>query len=73
MYVDDFIGWDVADNDNDPHVTVSMGLTHGTHCAGILGAVTNNGNGIASIGYNLKIMVLKKVIGYVCICQWYRS
>lgn len=58
-YVDDVYGWDMADNDSDPHVKPADNLQHGTHCGGILGARTNNSAGIASIGYNLKIMPIK--------------
>lgn len=58
-YIDDVYGWDVADNDADPHVKPSDNLKHGTHCAGIVGARTHNSNGIASIGYNLSILPIK--------------
>ncbi len=58
-FVDDFFGWDVADNDNIPHVTPANNLTHGTHCAGTIGARTDNGTGISGIGFNVKIMPVK--------------
>jgi gliding motility-associated-like protein len=58
-YVDDWFGWDMADNDNDPSVSLANNLVHGTHCAGIIGARTNNNIGIAGIGYHLKIMPIK--------------
>ena len=32
---------------------------HGTHCAGIAGAVTNNGIGIAGVGWNCKIIPVR--------------
>lgn len=52
-------GYDVADNDTDP-IPPNTNLSHGTHVAGIVGAVTNNGIGIASVGYNkVKIMGVK--------------
>lgn len=51
-------GYDVADNDNDPMPNESA-MTHGTHVAGISGAATNNGIGVASIGFNVKIMPIK--------------
>lgn len=51
-------GYDVADNDNDP-MPNEPGMTHGTHVAGIAGAATNNGVGIASIGFNVRIMPVK--------------
>jgi subtilisin family serine protease len=63
-YVDDIHGWDfggLGNNgqptpDNDPMEDRS---DHGTHVAGIASAVTNNGIGIASIGYKCKIMPVK--------------
>jgi len=35
---------------------------HGTHCAGIISAVTNNNEGIAGISWNCKIMPIKTYI-----------
>lgn len=50
-------GRDISDNDND--TTPSPGSEHGTHCAGIAGAATNNGVGIAGIGAQVRIMPIK--------------
>lgn len=66
-FVDDIHGWDVANNDNDPEPPAShwmyqfsdMIFTHGTHCAGIAGATTDNGIGIASIGNGISIIPVK--------------
>lgn len=58
-YIDDFFGWDAADNDNDPHVSAVSGLSHGTHCGGIAAALSDNNNGIASVGFNVRIMPVK--------------
>jgi subtilisin family serine protease len=41
-YVDDVRGWDFANDDNDPFDD----LGHGTHVAGTIGAVGDNGRGI---------------------------
>lgn len=41
-----------AGNPNDDH-------GHGTHCAGVIGAVGNNNIGIAGVCWNVKIMPLK--------------
>ncbi|HEY5667225.1 MAG TPA: S8 family peptidase [Gammaproteobacteria bacterium] len=55
-YVDDINGWDFFSNDNDP----SDESGHGTHTAGTIGALTNNGIGIAGVcGDNCKIMPLR--------------
>ncbi len=49
---------DVADGDNNTNPP-SVYFPHGTHVAGIAGAATNNGTGVASIGYNVSIMPIK--------------
>ncbi|RFS14858.1 S8 family serine peptidase [Emticicia sp. C21] len=52
-------GRDVSDNDNDPSPPDTT-FFHGTHVAGLVGAVTNNGMGIASVGFNrVKILPIK--------------
>ncbi len=62
-YIDDINGWDVADNDNNPNPpgssTNSSPFVHGTHCAGIASSTSNNGTGIASIGFNARIIAVK--------------
>ncbi|MBL8741928.1 MAG: S8 family serine peptidase, partial [Myxococcales bacterium] len=41
-------GLDVADEDDDPSVEIDeQGFSHGTECAGLVGAVTDNEEGIA--------------------------
>ena len=54
-YVDDIVGWDFGDNDNDP--TDEDG--HGTHVAGTLGARGDNGIGITGVNWAVKIVPLK--------------
>lgn len=51
-------GRDVSSNTNNamPNQT---GMTHGTHVAGIVSAATFNGIGVASIGFNVKIIPVK--------------
>jgi len=47
-YVDDVAGWNFADKNNIP----APGTDHGTHVAGIIGAVANNSIGIAGLDWN---------------------
>lgn len=54
-YVDDVRGWDFANNDNNPMDDNG----HGTHCAGTVAAVGNNGVGVAGVAWLAKIVPLK--------------
>ncbi len=54
-YVDDWRGWDFVNNDNDPFDDNG----HGTHVAGTIGAVGDNGIGVAGVSWNVKLMPLK--------------
>lgn len=62
-YIDDINGWDAADEDPNPNPPLYADInifSHGTHCAGTVGAFTNNGRGIASIAFNqAQIMAVK--------------
>jgi subtilisin family serine protease len=58
-YRDDFFGWDFGGlngGDNDPNENAPV---HGTHCAGIAAAVTDNGLGVAGMSWNARIMPVK--------------
>lgn len=54
-FVDDMYGWDFVNNDNDPFDDHG----HGTHVAGTIGAMGNNGIGVAGVNWNTKIAALK--------------
>lgn len=63
-FVDDFYGWDfsgdsstmlIPEGDSDP--TDYYG--HGTHCAGIVSAVKDNGMGVSGINSPCRIMAIK--------------
>jgi len=54
-YVDDVRGWDFLDGDNTPMDAHG----HGTHVAGIIAAVGNNGLGVAGVSWNARIMPLR--------------
>ena len=54
-YVDDVRGYDFYSNDVDP--ADSDG--HGTHTAGTIGAVGNNGIGVTGVAWSCKVMVLR--------------
>jgi thermitase len=52
---DDLHGFDAADMDGDPMDDNG----HGTHCAGIIGAEGDNGDGITGVNWHVQIMPLK--------------
>lgn len=54
-YADDIYGYDFANNDADPFDDQG----HGTHVAGTIGAVGNNGIGTTGVNWNTRIMALK--------------
>nr|NQU94399.1 S8 family serine peptidase [Bacteroidota bacterium] len=59
-YVDDFIGWNFFYFNNDPNPVPGIpDNDHGTHCAGIASATTDNNVGVAGIGWNLKILAIE--------------
>ncbi len=55
-YVDDVNGYDFGADDADPMDDV---VGHGTHCAGTIGAVGNNSEGVVGVNWRVKLMALK--------------
>lgn len=54
--IDNFAGWDVVDNDNSLFVS---GNYHGTAVLAVSSATTNNGVGIAGVGYDCMYLPVK--------------
>ncbi|MES2904479.1 MAG: S8 family serine peptidase [Pseudomonadota bacterium] len=54
-YLDDLIGWDFANSDNDPYDDSG----HGTHVSGVIAATGGNGTGVAGITWNTLLVPLK--------------
>jgi Subtilase family/Divergent InlB B-repeat domain/Right handed beta helix region len=51
-------GYDFGDNDNNP-MDDSADANHGTHVAGIIGAVGNNNTGVVGVCWHVRIMAVK--------------
>lgn len=54
-FIDDIHGWDFYNDDNDPFDDNG----HGSHVSGTIGAVGNNGVGVAGVNWNVTIVGLK--------------
>src|SRR5690606_8213618 len=55
-YVDNYLGWDFGDNDNDPNTDVN---NHGNIVTGVSSAKTDNGIGLAGVGFHSRFMPIK--------------
>lgn len=55
-YVDDVIGWDMGQNDNNPNEVTP---THGTHVAGCVSEATDNARQGAGVGFAVRLMAVK--------------
>jgi subtilisin family serine protease len=54
-HVDDLVGWNFVKNNNNPFDDNS----HGTHVAGTIAAIGNNGVGVAGVDWKASLMALK--------------
>lgn len=66
-YVDDVRGWDFRSDDNDPSPSGQGCVGHGTHTAGTVGAVGNNGVGVTGVAQNVKLMPLRAFYPFLVI------
>ncbi len=55
-YIDNFRGWDLGENDNNPQADMSK---HGTWVSGLSSAQVNNATGIAGTGFRCKFLPIK--------------
>ncbi|MFH1320416.1 MAG: S8 family serine peptidase [Bacteroidota bacterium] len=55
-YTDNYRGWDLGEDDNNPQVGSD---DHGVHVAGCASPSTDNGIGVAGPGFNCKILPIK--------------
>jgi len=54
-YIDDIYGWNFYHNNNNPMDSAG----HGTHCAGIAGARSNNNIGVTGVAWFIRLMAVK--------------
>lgn len=54
-FLDDLVGWDFANRDNDPYDDHN----HGSHVGGTIGALGGNGIGVVGVNWNIQMMPLK--------------
>ncbi len=61
-FVDNFRGWDLGENDNNPQWNennIPGAIAHGVYVSGLAAARTDNGKGIAGIGFQTKFLPVK--------------
>lgn len=61
-YIDNFRGWDMANGNNDPTYDADH-ATHGSQVAGVAAAQTDNGKGVAGVGFRCKFLPIQVFAG----------
>lgn len=69
-YIDNYRGWDLGENDNDPSIN---GSDHGVVVAAFAGATPDNSFQVAGTGFNCKLMPLKIADASGNLTQGYQS
>lgn len=69
-YIDNYYGWDLGENDNNPDHTVNA---HGVHVSGIAGAAADNNFGGAGVGFNCKLLPIKIANAFGALTQAYEG
>lgn len=65
-YIDNFQGWDLFANDNNPDAESSSG-EHGVHVSGCASAATDNGKGVAGTAFKAKLLTVRVGSGSVVV------
>lgn len=60
-YIDNYRGWDMGDNDNNPQFIGAFNSAHGTSMCGLAAGSSNNVSAIAGVSYKCKYMPVKMV------------
>ncbi len=67
-FIDDTIGWDFFDGDNNPDAGPATGesyvpgaVNHGTHCSGLAAAASDNGIGVAGYDWGAQVMPVRSL------------
>jgi serine protease len=68
-YTDNYQGWDLGSNDNDP----SASSIHGTHVSGCAAARVDNVTGVAGVGFRCKFIPIKISNSSNVLTQSYQS
>lgn len=68
--VDDYNGWDFADNDNNPTYSTFTTGYHGVASASLAAAATDNSTGMAGVGFNCKYLPVKMMDASGALVTW---